>query len=74
MSGIAKKLSTGATLRAWNFEESNAAGQTMAIKNSNGDFEPFLHAEAVNCAQGTCNRVVFKKSVLEKLGWIVIEE
>ncbi len=71
---LGKKLNTGATLRAWNFEESNAQGQTMAIKNNNGDYEPFLHAEAINCAQGTVNRIVFKKSVLENLGWLIIEE
>ncbi len=74
MSGIAKKLITGATIRAWNFNESNAQGQTLTIRDSNGDDVPIIHVEAVNCAQGTVNRIVFKKSEAEQLGFLVVEE
>lgn len=72
MSGIAKRLSTGTLIKAWNFDESNCQGQTVAVKNSNGDYQPVIHIESRNCAQGTVDRVEIKKSVLEELGFTVI--
>ena len=74
MSGIAKKLITGATIRAMNFDMSNTQGQTLTIRDSNGDDVPVIHVEAVNCAEGIVNRIVFKKSEAARLGFLVIEE
>ncbi len=74
MSGISKKLITGKIIKAMNFEMSNAQGQTLTIRNSNGDDVPIIHVETVNCAQGTVNRIVFKKSEAEQLGFLVVEE
>lgn len=72
MSGIGKKLQTGTLIRTWNFDESNCQGQTIAVKNNNGDYQPVIHVESVNCAQGTIDRVEFKKEELENLGFTVI--
>ena len=72
MSGILKKLMTGTLLKTWNFDESNCNGQTIAVKNSNGDYQPVIHVEARNCAEGTVDRVEIKKDKLEALGFTVI--
>lgn len=72
MSGILKKLRTGTMLRTFNFDESNANGQMVTIRNNNGDYQNVVCIESVNCAQGTIDRIQIKKSVLESLGFTVI--
>lgn len=71
---INKKLETGTCLRAWNYETGATVGQTIGIKNSNGDYEAVIHVESVRCDDEIKDRIVIKKSSLEKLGFIIIEE
>lgn len=69
-----KTLKTGTKIRVWDYENENHSGHAIGIKDVNGDFPVVINAESVNCAQGTVNRVVIKKSILEKLGWVIVEE
>ncbi len=72
---LQKKLKTGTVIKAWNYDEGNTAGQTVAAKNgSTGDFEALVHVESVECSEGIVNRLVIKKNAAEKLGWTVVEE
>lgn len=71
---LAKTLDTGSKIRTWNYDDSNTKGQTVSIKNSNGDYEPIIHIESVKCSEGIVDRVVIKKSVLEKAGWLIVED
>ncbi len=69
-----KKLKTGTCLRAWNYEEANFAGQAIGVKNSNGDYKSVVNIESANCLEGTVNRIVIKKTELEKMGFVIVEE
>ena len=69
-----KKLKTGTCIRAWNYEESNYVGQAIGVKNSNGDYNPMVYIESVNCLEGTVDRVIIKKSELENMGFAVFIE
>ena len=72
---LQKRLKTGTVIKAWNYDEVTTTGQTVAAKNgSTGDFEALIHAESVKCSEGIINRLVIKKSVAKRLGWIVVEE
>ncbi|ADL36160.1 hypothetical protein bpr_II223 (plasmid) [Butyrivibrio proteoclasticus B316] len=71
---LSKKLATGTCIRAWNYDLGNCIGQAIAVKNNNADYPAMVSVESVKCAQGTINRVVIKKSELEKMGFIVVEE
>lgn len=72
---LSKKLKTGTTIRTWNFDEGNTCGQTIAVKNgSTGNYDPLFHIESVKCAEGIKNRIVFKRSLAEKEGFIIIRE
>ena len=70
--GITKKLATGTMIKAYSFDESNAQGQAIAVKNSNGDYQPVIFIESRTCAQGTIDRIEIKKRDLEELGFTVI--
>lgn len=72
---LSKRLNSGAAIRTWNFgnNEDNVMGQTVGVKNANGDYEPILHIESMKCEEGVKNRVVIKKNVLEKLDWTIVE-
>ena len=72
---LSKKLATGTVIRSWIYDDEATTGQTVAIKNgSTGDYDPAIHIESVKCAQGDKNRIVIKRSVLEKLGFLIVEE
>ena len=71
---LQKKLASGANIRTWNYNEENYVGQAMGIKNDNGTYESVINVESAVCSEGTVNRVVIKKSLLEKMGWTIIEE
>ena len=72
---LQKKLKTGTVIKAWNYDEVTTTGQTVAAKNGfTGDFESLIYAESVKCSDGIINRLVIKRSVAQRLGWIVVEE
>ena len=71
---LSKKLETDSIIKTWNYNEGNTIGQTVGVKNTNGDYDSILHIESVKCSEGVKNRVVIKRSVLEKLDWIIVEE
>ena len=69
-----KKLLTGTCIRSWNYDTPNCVGQALGIKNENGDYVNVINSESVICSEGTVNRVVINKSLLEKKGWVIVEE
>jgi hypothetical protein len=72
---LSKKLETGTVIKAWNYDEGNTVGMSVAAKNGNtGVLDALLHIESVKCAEGVVNRLVIKRETAEKLGWTIIEE
>ena len=75
---LGKKLDTGTCIRAWNFDEGATTGQTIAVKNKNGEYKSVLHIESVKCMENgkpvIRNRLVIKKDVLKNNDFIIIEE
>ena len=71
---LGKKLKTGTCLQTWNYDDGVTSGQTIGIKNENGDYTPVAHIESVRCAEGLVNRLVLKKSFLKEKGFVIIEE
>lgn len=73
-----KRFLTGAAVSAWTYEKETYEGVSVGIENrSTGGYDVFVNIECVKCAEGAVNRIVIKKSVLEKLknaDWVVIEE
>lgn len=68
-------LETGAKVKTWNYDTGTMLGQSLAVKNnSTGEYEPLVHVESVKCAEGIKNRLIVKKTIAEKHGFIIIEE
>ena len=70
-----KKLSTGKILTAWNYDVGDREGQAIGVRNGKtGGANILLLIESVCCAEGKKNRIIIKKSVAEKHGFLIIEE
>ena len=72
--GLNRKLPTGDSIGAWSYGTPCFVGIALGIKNKNGDYVNVVNAEGVKCSDGIINRLVIKKSLLEKKGWVIIEE
>ena len=75
---IAKKLESGTCIKTWNFEDDTFMGQTVAIKDDEMCYTPIVHVESVKCMEDdkpvVKNRIVIKKSILERYDFDIVEE
>ena len=74
---LGKKLDTGTVLMSWNYEtrDGSSMGQEISVRDKNtGGYQVLIDIGSRKTEKGVENRLVIKKSLAEKLGWVVIEE
>jgi len=72
---LIKKLPTGTVLNSWNYDTGNREGQAVAVKNGyTGGYDILLEIESVLFSEGKKNRIILKKSIAEKHGFLIVED
>ena len=73
-----KKLETGTCVCTWNYEDDNCMGQTVAVKNDNGKYEPIIHVESVGNkgfeGVDAHNVVYINKDKISEAGFLIVED